>query len=125
MDKFARYYVWFLLFISAAPALLRLAQTRQVAELVSERMQDAKRRARSRKMGLWSGVGSAVLLPVYLFYSHQAWLLMAFVVGVLTGVEMVGNARSPEPASLARQNRIFGWLYAATAAAIVVWLVRR
>ncbi len=125
MDKFGRYYVWFLLFVSAAPAVLRLVQTRQVAELVSERMLDEKRRARSRKMGWWSAIGSFVLVPVYIFYSHQAWLVMAFVVGVLTGVEMIENARRPEPAMLVRQNRIFGWLYAATAAGIVVWLVRK
>jgi hypothetical protein len=125
LDRFERYYVWFLLFISAAPAVLRLAQTRQVAELVSERMQDEKRRARSRKLGWWSAGASCVLLPVYLFYSRQAWLPMAFVVGVLTGVEMAGNARDPESASLVRQNRIFGWLYAVTAAGIVVWLIRK
>ncbi len=125
MDKFGRYYAWFLLFVSAAPALLRLLQTRQVAELVSQRMQDEKRRARSRKLGLWSAIGSFALLPVYFFYSHQAWLMMAFVVGVLTGVEMVENARRPEATTLVRQNRIFGWLYAATAASIVVWLVRK
>ena len=88
-------------------------------------MQDAKRRSRTRTLGFWSAAGSFVLLPVYLFYYHQAWLMMAFAVGVLTGVEMVGNARSPETASLTRQNRIFGWLYAVTAAGIVLWLVRQ
>ncbi len=125
MDRFGRYYVWFLLFISAAPAVLRLAQTRQVASLVSERLQDAKRRSRTRTMGLWSAIGSFMLLPVYIFFYREAWLVMAFVVGVLTGVEMVGNARRPEPESLVRQNRLFGWLYATTAVGIVVWLVRR
>ncbi len=125
MDRFGRYYVWFLLFISAAPAVLRLAQTRQVAALVSERLQDAKRRSRTRTMGLWSAIGSFMLLPVYIFFYREAWLVMAFVVGVLTGVEMVGNARRPEPESLVRQNRLFGWLYATTAVGIVVWLVRR
>ncbi len=125
MDKFARYYAWFLLFVTAVPALLRLLQTRQVADLVSERMQDLKRRARSRKVGIWSVAGSFVLLPVYVLYSHQAWILLALVVGVLTGAEMIGNAARPEPGSLVRQNRLFGALYALTAAFILVWLIRR
>ncbi len=125
MDKFARYYAWFLLFVTAVPALLRLLQTRQVAELVNERMQDLKRRTRSRKVGIWSVAGSFVLLPVYVLYSHQAWILLALVVGVLTGAEMIGNAAHPEPGSLVRQNRLFGALYALTAAFILVWLIRR
>ncbi len=125
MDKFGRYYAWFLLLVTALPALMRLLQTRQVAELVSVRLQDDQKRARSRKIGMVSAAASLVLIPVYLLYSRQAWIAMAFVVGVLTGVEMVGNAARPDPASLARQNRIFGVLYAIVAVAIAAWIVHR
>ncbi len=125
MDKFGRYYAWFLLFVTAVPALLRLLQTRPVAELVSERMQDQKRRSRSRVVGWWSVAGSLILLPVYVFYSHRAWILLALIVGVLTGAEMVGNSRQPDAESLVRQNRIFGLMYALTAAGILVWLIRK
>ncbi len=124
MDKFGRYYAWFLLVVTALPALMRLLQTRQVAELVSERMHDDRKRARSRKIGVASALASLVLVPVYFLYSRQAWIVMAFVVGVLTGVEMVGNATRPDPPSLMRQNRIFGALYALVAVAIVAWIVR-
>ncbi len=124
MDKFARYYAWFLLLVTAVPALLRLLQTRPVAELVSERMQNLKRRSRSRLTGIFSVAGSLLLLPVYVFYYRRAWILLALIVGVLTGAEMVGNASRPEPDSLVRQNRIFGALYAVTAAGIIFWLVR-
>ncbi len=125
MDKFGRYYAWFLLFVTAVPAALRLLQTRPVAELVSERMQNLKRRSRSRMAGMGSVAGSFVLLPVYFLWSRQAWLIIAFVVGVVTGVEMIGNAARPDTSSLIAQNRIFGWLYAATAAGILVWLIRK
>ncbi len=125
MDKFGRYYAWFLLVVTVLPALMRLLQTRQVAELISERMQDVKKRARARKIGFISAVSSLVLVPVYFLYSRQAWIVMAFVVGVLTGVEMVGNAARPDPPSLVRQNRLFGTLYAVVALAIVAWIVRR
>ncbi len=125
MDKFGRYYAWFLLLVTALPALMRLLQTRQVAELVSVRLQDDQKRARSRKIGMVSAAASLVLIPVYFLYSRQAWIAMAFVVGVLTGVEMVGNAARPDPASLTRQNRIFGALYAIVAVAIAAWIVHR
>lgn len=125
MDKFGRWYIWFLLFVTALPALLRLLQTRRVAEMVSERMQDLKKRSRSRLFGIASVAGAFVLLPVYFLYSRQAWLIIAFVVGILTGVEMIGNAARPEPESLVRQNRIFGWLYALTAVGIIAWLARK
>ncbi len=125
MDKFGRYYAWFLLFVTLVPALMRLLQTRAIAEMVSERLQDLKKRSRSRTTGIVSVAGSFVLPPIYLLYSRQAWLIIAFVVGVLTGIEMIGNAARPEPASLVRQNRIFGWLYAFIAVGIFVWLVRK
>ncbi len=125
MDKFGRYYAWFLLFVTAVPALLRLLQTQRVAELVNERMQDLKRRSRARMAGLGSVGGSLVLLPVYFLWSRQAWLVIASVVGVVTGVEMIGNAARSDMPGLIAQNRVFGWLYAATAVGIFVWLVRR
>lgn len=125
MDKFGRYYAWFLLLVTVIPALMRLLQTRQVAEVVSVRLQDRKKRARTRMLGIGSVAGSFILLSIYIFYSRQAWIMMALVVGIITGVEMAGNAARPEPANLVRQNRVFGVLYALTAAGIMAWLIRR
>lgn len=125
MDKFGRYYSWFLLAATALPALVRLAQPRQFAALTSERIADDRKRARHRLWGWISLLGSALLMPVYFFYSHQRWLLVAFLIGVLTGVEMIRNSAAPEPESLTRQNRLFGVGYAACALLTYFFLIRK
>ncbi len=125
MDKFGRYYSWFLLAATALPALVRLAQPRQFAVLTSERIAGAGKRKRHRMWGWISLLGSAVLIPVYLFYSHQRWLLVAFIIGVLTGVEMIRNSAAPEPESLTRQNRLFGVAYAGCALLTWFFLLRK
>jgi hypothetical protein len=125
LDKFARYYSWFLLVATALPALVRLAQPARFAQLTSERIADERRRARHRLWGWVSLIGSWVLIPVYFFYSRQRWMLVAFCIGILTGIEMIGNARSPEESSLARQNRYFGVAYAIAAAATWFFLLRK
>jgi phosphatidylserine synthase len=125
LDKFGRYYAWFLLAATALPALVRLAQPRQFAVLTSERIADERKRGRHRLWGWVSLLGSALLVPVYFFYSHQRWLLVAFIIGVLTGVEMIRNSAAPEPDSLTRQNRLFGVAYAACALITYFFLIRK
>ncbi len=125
MDKFGRYYSWFLLVATALPALVRLGSPRRFAELTSERIADGHKRARHRRWGWISLLGSTLLVPVYVFYSHQRWLLVAFVIGVLTGVEMIRNSAAPEAESLTRQNRIFGVGYAACALGTYFFLIRK
>ncbi len=125
MDKFGRYYSWFLLVATALPALVRLARPRQFAELTSEKIIVEPKRSRHRLWGWISLVGSAVLVPVYLFYSHRRWLLVAFAIGVLTGVEMIRNSASPQTESLTRQNRLFGVAYAACALLTYFFLIRK
>ena len=125
MDKFVRYYSWFLLVASALPALVRLAQPRQLAAVTSERIADSRKRSRHRWLGWISVVGSAALVPVYFFYSQQRWLLVAFIIGMLTGVEMIGNSARPQQESLARQNRWFGLGYAGCALLTYFVLIRK
>ena len=125
MDKFARYYSWFLLIATALPAIVRLAQAKNFAQITSQKISEPKARARHRMWGWISLLGSAVLVPVYFFYSHQRWMIVAFFIGILTGLEMIGNAKSPEEQSLARQNRYFGFAYAAAAAATWFFLIRK
>lgn len=125
MDKFARYYAWFLLIATALPAAVRLVQARNFAHITSERIRDEGRRARHRMWGWVSLIGSGVLIPVYFLYSRQRWMIVAFFIGILTGVEMIGNAKSPEPESLARQNVYFGFAYALASAATWFFLIRK
>jgi len=49
----------------------------------------------------------------------------ALFIGILTGVEMIGNANAPQEPSLARQNRYFGVGYAVAAAATWFFLIRK
>lgn len=125
MDKFARYYAWFLLFATALPAAVRLTQAEKLAHLTSARLGDSRMRTRHRMWGWISLVGSFTLLPAYFFYSRQRWMIVALFIGILTGVEMIGNANAPEEHSLARQNRYFGVGYAIAAAATWFFLIRK
>ena len=125
MDKFARFYAWFLLLDTGLPAVVRLTQAKNFAQLTSERISDEKKRARHRMWGWVSLLGSGVLIPVYFLYSRQRWMIVAFFIGILTGAEMIGNAKSPEQESLARQNFYFGFAYALAAAATWFFLIRK
>lgn len=111
MDKFGRYYAWFLLIATGLPALVRLAAPAQFAVMTAQRLGDARKQHRYRVLGWISFAGSFVLVPVYLFYSQQRWLVVAFIIGIITGVEMIVNARYPEQDRLASQSRWFGVAY--------------
>ncbi len=125
MDKFSRYYSWFLLVATALPALVRLGSAGSLAHLTSEKIADQRKRARHLMWGWISLVGSFILIPAYLFYSQQRWMIVAFFIGILTGIEMIGNAKSPQEDSLTRQNRYFGVAYAVAAAATWFFLLRK
>lgn len=113
MDKFGRYYAWFLLVATLLPAVVRLAVPARFAEMTSEKIADAKKRGRHRMLGWISLAGSFVLVPVYFFYSQQRWMIVAFLIGIITGTEMIVNARRPEQESIHRQSILFGWVYIA------------
>ncbi len=116
MDKFGHYYAWFLVVATGLPALVRLAAPAQFALMTVERLVSERKRRQHRILGWVSFAGSFALVPVYFFYSRQRWLIVAFLIGVITGVEMIVNARDPQKDSLLRQNRWFGVLYVLCAA---------
>jgi phosphatidylserine synthase len=116
------YYAYFLLFVTVLPALMRLAMPQRVAVLTNERMAAPRTRSRYFKIGLGSAAISVVVGILYLvLWRQQAWLVLAAAIGLVSGVEMVGNTKWFEPSSLKSQNIVFGVLYAA--AAVAIWLV--
>ncbi len=121
MARFERYYAYFLLFVTVLPAIMRLAMPERVAVLTSERMAAPRSRARYFKIGLVSAAVSVVVAILYAILWRQAWLALAAAIGLVSGVEMVGNTKSFETSSLKLQNILFGLLYAAAAAG--TWLV--
>ena len=122
MAKFEHYYAYFLLFVTALPAVMRLGMPERVAVLTGERMATPKSRSRYFIIGLVSAATSVIVAVLYaVLWRKQAWLAVAGGIGVLSGVEMVGNTRSFETSSLKSQNIVFGLLYAA--AAVATWLV--
>lgn len=125
MDKFSRYYGWFVLIATGLPAILRLATPRAMAEITSEKIATDDKRAKHRRWGWTSLWSSLAFIPVYFFLWKQAWVIIAVVIGVLTGLEMIRNADSPEPESLTRQNVLFGAIYAATCVATYFILIRK
>ncbi len=126
MDKFARYYAWFLVLAAGLPAVMRLAMSRLVATVTFERYRDdPRRRLRYRRLGLGSGLASLAMVPIFFAYRHQLWILVTAALGVLSGVEMLSNTSAESSEAIVRQNFIYGALYLVTAAASYLLLVRR
>ncbi len=127
MDKALRIYAWFLLVVTALPAAARLAKPRELARIVLLRYQDPKRRKRARIGGIIYLCLSLLAIPYLLFgqMRQQRWLVMALLVGVVSAVEFVLNSRVFNEESLARQNRIFGGVFAAMAIATILLLFTR
>ena len=122
MARFERYYAYFLLFVTVLPAVMRLAMPERVAVLTSERMSTPRTRSRYFVIGLVSAAVSVVAAILYaILWRNQAWLVLAAAIGLLSGVEMVGNTKWFETSSLKSQNIVFGLLYAV--AALATWLV--
>lgn len=126
MDRFARYYAWFLLVAAALPGILRLAMARIVATVTLDGYdKHPRRRVRYRRLGVGSALASLAMLPVYFFFRQQGWLLMTAILGILSGVEMVTNTSAESADSLITQNFLYGTLYLATSAAVYLVLLRR
>ena len=127
LDNWFRIYAWFLLIVTALPAFARLARPRELAQIMLFRYQNPKRRKRAR-------IGGAVYLALALLAtpvllrspSHeQRWLVMALLVGAVSAVEFFMNSRTIGEDELARQNRIFGGVYASLAIAVALLLLTR
>jgi hypothetical protein len=123
LDKFARVYAWFLLVTSGIAAVARLAGAGRMAEVTSERLRMARKRARHRLIGIVVVIASLALLPVYFGVAHnQRWMPVAAAVGALSGLEFIVNSRHPEPTPLRYQNLTFGFLFAVSTF-VVYWFL--
>jgi hypothetical protein len=127
LDKALRIYAWFLLIVTALPAVARLAKPRELARIMMIRYQNPKRRKRAR-------IGGMIYLGLSLFavpfllraqMRQERWLIMAVLVGAVSALEFLLNSRVFEEEALARQNRIFGGVYAAMGIAVALLLFTR
>ena len=127
MDNWLRIYAWFLLLVTALPALARLARPRELAQIMLVRYQNPKRRKRAR-IGGAIYLGLALVAAPFLWRSpahQQRWLIMALLVGAISAVEFLFNSRTFDEEGLARQNRYFGGVYASIAIAVALLLLTR
>ena len=127
LDNWFRIYAWFLLLVTALPAIARLARPRELAQIMLLRYENPKRRKRAR-IGGAVYLALAVLATPFLLRSpeHQKrWLTMALLVGAVSAVEFLMNSRSFSIDDLTRQNRYFGGVYASIAIAVVLLLLTR
>jgi len=127
LDNALRIYAWFLLIVTALPALARLARPRELARIVLARYQNPKRRQRARIGGIVY-LGLSVVAIAFVLLQHmrqERWLIMAVLVGMVSAGEFVLNSRAFDEETLARQNRIFGGAYAALALATLLLLFTR
>ena len=127
MDKALRIYAIFLLIVTALPAAARLAKPRELARIMLVRYENPKRRKRAR-------IGGIIYLGLSLFaipfllraeVRQERWLVMAVLVGAISALEFLLNSRLFSEDALARQNRIFGGIYAAMAIAVALLLFTR
>ncbi len=127
MDNALRIYAWFLLIVTALPALARLARPRELARIVLARYQNPKRRKRARIGGILYLCLSVFAIGFVLFehMRQERWLIMAVLVGGVSACEFVLNSRTFDEETLARQNRRFGGAYAAMAIATLLLLFSR
>ncbi len=127
MDKALRIYAWFLLIVTALPAAARLARPRELARIVMLRYQNPKRRKRARIGGMIYLGLSLVAIPFLLRarMREERWLIIAVLVGAVSALEFLLNSRAFSEEVLARQNRLFGGIYAAIAIATILLLFTR
>jgi hypothetical protein len=127
LDNALRIYAWFLLIVTALPALARLARPRELARIVLVRYQNPKRRKRARIGGIiYLGLSAiAIVFVVHQRMRQERWLIMAVLVGMVSAFEFVLNSRAFNVETLARQNRMFGGAYAAMAIATILLLFTR
>ena len=127
MDRTLRIYAWFLLIVTALPAAARLAKSRELARITMLRYQDPRRRKRSRITGfIYLGLALTGIPFLWRAEAHQArWLIILLILVMLSAVESLFNSRTFDEGSLARQNRLFGGVYAAIAIATALLLFTR
>ena len=127
MDKALRIYAWCLLIVTVLPAVARLLRPVELARIVLMRYQDPKRRKRARIGGIAYLIISIVIIPFLLLAKlHQErWLVMAVLVGMVSAIEFLMNSRAFSEDVLARQNRLFGGVYASMAIATALLLFTR
>jgi len=127
LDKTLRIYACFLLVVTALPAAARLAKPRELARIVMLRYQNPKRRKRARITGfIYLGL-SLLGIPFLLrAQAHQArWISILLLLVLLSAVESLLNSRVLNEEALARQNRVFGGVYASIAIATALLLFTR
>jgi hypothetical protein len=127
LDNALRIYAWFLLIVTALPAAARLAKPRELASITLMRFQNPKRRKRARIGGLIY-LGLSIFAVPFLLRApmlQERWLAIAVLVGAVSALEFVLNSRLFSEEGLARQNRIFGGVYASMTIAIALLLLTR
>ena len=122
-----RIYAWFLLIVTALPAAARLAKPRELARITILRYQDPRRRKRSRITGfIYLGLSLFGIPFLWHVEAHQArWLVILLLLILLSAVESLFNSRAFSEETLARQNRMFGGIYASIAIATALLLFTR
>ncbi len=127
LDKALRIYAWFLLIVTALPAAARLAKPRELARITLLRYQNLQRRKRARIGGLIYLGLSLFAIPFLLRAEmrQKRWLVMAVIVGMVSALEFLLNSRLFSEDALARQNRLFGAVFASMAIAVALLLFTR
>jgi len=112
LDKFQKFYIWFVLILSGLSFLTRVFLAERTAELTAKRMESPKAH-RFYVISGWLFIAGAVMfyvLPVFRSFGRNA-VLLYLIFSVVSGVEFLANTYFPQPNKLLLQNRIFGFLH--------------
>ena len=127
LDNAIRIYAWFLLVVTALPAIARLVRPHELARIVLARYQNPKRRRRAFLGGVVY-LGLSLVAIAFVVGAHmrqERWLIMAVLIGMVSALEFAVNSRTFDEEALARQNRQFGGAYAALAIATILLIFTR
>ena len=112
MDKFQKFYIWFVLVLSALSFPTRIFLAEKTAQLTAKRMQSPKGRQFYVISG-WLFIAVAVMLyflPLFRSFGRNV-LLLYLAYSFVSGTEFLANTYFPQTDKLVRQNRIFGVLH--------------
>jgi hypothetical protein len=121
----ARYYIWFIVVVSAVAGLPRVLLARRFAELQLARLQQKTKSTTARSMSIVFFLGALLLAAAYFSpWGHQNWLVVGVIFSLLCAIENFLESLVPTMENMVFQKRLMGILYLGLAAGSVIVVSR-
>ena len=121
----ARYYIWFIVVVSAVAGLPRVLLARRFAELQLARLQQKTKSTTARTMSIVFLFGALLLAAAYFtVWGHQIWLVIGVIFSLLSAAENFLESLVPTLDNMVFQKRLMGILYLGLSAGSLVVVSR-